>query len=175
MMLEDMIEYRRALHCIPELENHLPKTCAFVKAQLQGLRVYGHRADRGGGLRLFLTRERRILWRSGRIWMHCPSPSRPACPFPLSTGEDARLRPRRAHCHAAGIGKNCGGAARNAAVQCAAGVSAGGGESRRRATAVPQRHLCALSCPGDFWFPFVAGAAAGRNCHPSRCADGQKQ
>ena len=37
MMLEDMIEYRRALHCIPELENHLPKTCAFVKAQLQGL------------------------------------------------------------------------------------------------------------------------------------------
>ena len=37
MMLEDMIEYRRALHRIPELENHLPKTCAFVKAQLQGL------------------------------------------------------------------------------------------------------------------------------------------
>ena len=37
MILEDMIEYRRTLHRIPELENHLPKTCAFVKAQLQGL------------------------------------------------------------------------------------------------------------------------------------------
>lgn len=36
-MLEYMIECRRALHRIPELEQHLSKTCAYVKGQLAQL------------------------------------------------------------------------------------------------------------------------------------------
>ena len=36
-MLEYMTRCRRELHRIPELENQLPETCAYVKGQLQGL------------------------------------------------------------------------------------------------------------------------------------------
>lgn len=36
-MLDYMIQCRRDLHRIPELEQHLNETCAYVKAQLQGL------------------------------------------------------------------------------------------------------------------------------------------
>lgn len=165
MMLEDMIEYRPGrCTAFQSWRITFPRLALLSRLQLQGWGVRSQSRSRGRSAP-FLTRERRILWRSGRIWMHCPSPSRPA---PFSSEHPGKM-------HACGHDgtlpccmdcKNCGGAARNAAVQCAAGVSAGGGESRRRATAVPQRHLCALSCPGDFWFPFVAGAAAGRNCPP---------
>ena len=36
-MLEYMTQCRRDLHRIPELEQHLPETCAYVKAQLAAL------------------------------------------------------------------------------------------------------------------------------------------
>ena len=36
-MLEYMTRCRRELHRIPELENQLPETCAYVKGQMQGL------------------------------------------------------------------------------------------------------------------------------------------
>lgn len=66
-----VINHRRALHRIPELDNQLPETTAYVKRVLQGLPCTVT-SPVEGSVCAFLTRDAGIRLPSGRTWM--PSP-----------------------------------------------------------------------------------------------------
>ena len=48
-----LIEDRRALHQIPELDRDLPETMAYLQNALKGLKMSGVFSPEGGCLRLF--------------------------------------------------------------------------------------------------------------------------
>ena len=68
--MPSVVTHRRRLHRIPELDDRLPETCAYVRRVLEplGCKIT---APIPGGLCAFLTREGRRPPPSGRIWTPC--------------------------------------------------------------------------------------------------------
>ena len=143
-MLEYMTQCRRDLHRIPELEQHLPETCAYVKAQLAALSCTVLEPTEGSVCAYF--DEGKAETAAFRADMDAlPGDGGNGSALRLAApGADARLRPRRPHCPAAGLCPAGGGAAGQSGAECAADFSAGRGNPRRGSPPVRERHFGAL-------------------------------
>ena len=83
-MLKQLIVHRRALHRIPELDDQLPKTQAYLLSQLEGLRCRIITPGRSAVLAYFDVGNR-IPPLFAATWMLCLLRSRPAFPSARST------------------------------------------------------------------------------------------
>ena len=93
-----VVEYRRQLHRIPELDNQLPETTAYVRSVLEPLGCKVFTPITGSVCAWFdAGRHESVAFRADLAALRL-GPSR----------RHARLRPRRPHRHGAGPGGICG-------------------------------------------------------------------
>ena len=170
-----VVDHRRALHRIPELDNQLPETVQLVRSALAPLPCRVFSPITGSVCAWFdAGKSDAVAFRAELDALPVTGGHGPALRL-RPPREDARLRPRRPHRHGPDPGGIRGGAPGGAAPERAVPLPAVGGDHRRRRQAVRDRRAGAAPGPPDLRPPPVAGPGGRRHRLPPRPADGPVQ